>query len=148
MQFKKILVPVDGSTTADKGLEYAIDLAKKFNSILTIIHVMNLPYMPYSRLGDAFNQPIPSTEEIKNILKMEGDKVLLKRKKNVMKKNVQANILLVFGDPAEEILNSSNNHDLIVMGSRGKGQLQSLLLGSVSNKVTHCAKKPVLLIKP
>lgn len=148
MQFKKILVAVDGSTTADKGLEYAIELAKKFESTLTIMHVINLPSIPHSIPGDAFNQPIPSTEELKTQLKSEGDKVLLKRKEDVMKKNLQANILLAFGDPAEEILKSSDDYDLIVMGSRGQGRLQSLILGSVSNKVIHYAKKPVLLIKP
>ncbi len=148
MQFKKILVAVDGSTTADKGLEYAIELAKKFESTLTIMHVINLPSIPHSIPGDAFNQPIPSTEELKTQLRSEGDNVLLKRKEDVMKKNLQANILFAFGDPAEEILKSSDDYDLIVMGSRGQGRLQSLILGSVSNKVIHYAKKPVLLIKP
>ena len=148
MQFKKILVAVDGSTTADKGLDYAIDLAKKYESILTIMHVMNPPSIPYLIPGDAFNVPIPSTTELKVILESEGNKMLLSRKKEAMKKDVEANTLLVFGDPAEEILNASKEYDLIVVGSRGYSRLQSLLLGSVSNKVCHYSKKPVLLIKP
>jgi len=148
MQLNKILVAVDGSSTADKGLEYAVDLAKKYKSSLTIIHVINLPSIPYSIPGNAFNQPIPSTEELKTRLKSEGDEVLLKRKEQLLKKNVQSNTLLVFGDPAEEILKVSDEYDIIVMGSRGQGRLQSLLLGSVSNKVIHYSTKPVLLIKP
>ena len=148
MKFKKILVAVDGSPTADKGLEYAVDIAKKYESILTIIHVMNLPSIPYSIPGNAFNQPIPSTEEMKTYLKSEGDEVLLKRKEKLLREDVQANILLVFGDPAEEIIKISNEYDLIVLGSRGQSQLQSILLGSVSNKVTLYSTKPVLLIKP
>jgi len=148
MEFNKILVAVDGSPTADKGLEYAVDIAKKYESILTIIHVMNLPSIPYSIPGNAFNQPIPSTEEMKTYLKSEGDEVLLKRKEKLLREDVQANILLVFGDPAEEIIKISNEYDLIVLGSRGQSQLQSILLGSVSNKVTLYSTKPVLLIKP
>lgn len=146
MRLKKILVAVDGSTTADKGLEYAIYLAKKFEFSLTIMHVMNLPSIPYSIPGDAFNQAIPSTEELKTRLKSEGDGVLLKRKEEALGKNVQAKTLLIFGDPAEEILKASEEFDLIVLGSRGQGRLRSLLIGSVSNKIIHYTKKPVLLI--
>ncbi|MHA2066756.1 MAG: universal stress protein [Candidatus Thorarchaeota archaeon] len=148
MQFKKILVTVDGSTTADKALEYTINLAKKLESSLTIMHVANLPSIPHTIPADAFTRPIPPTEELKNIIKSEGDKILSKRKEDALKKDLQANILLTFGDPAEDILKASDDYDLIVMGSRGLGQLKSLLLGSVSNKVTHYTKKPVLLIKP
>jgi len=148
MQFKKILVAIDGSKTADKGLEYAVDLAKKLGSSLTIMHVADLPSIPYTIPADAFTRPIPSTEELRSIMEIEGNKILLKRKEDSLKKDMEADILLKFGDPSEEIIKASDNYDFIVMGSRGLGQLKSLILGSVSNKVTHYSKKPILLIKP
>jgi nucleotide-binding universal stress UspA family protein len=148
MQLRKILVAVDGSAAADKALEYAIDLAKKYESGLTIMHVMNLPSIPHSIPGDAFNRPIPSTEEIKALLKREGDGVLLKRKEVALGDGVEAETSLVFGDPAEEVLKASEGYDLIVMGRRGQGRLRAMLLGSVSNKVIHYAKRPVLLVNP
>lgn len=52
------------------------------------------------------------------------------------------------GDPAQEIIAAAREKraDLIVMGSRGRGQLEGLILGSVSERVLHSAQMPVLIV--
>jgi nucleotide-binding universal stress UspA family protein len=57
--------------------------------------------------------------------------------------------VLAHGDPAKTILSiaDEDNIDLIVIASRGHGEIQALLLGSVSNKVAHMAHCPVLLVR-
>jgi nucleotide-binding universal stress UspA family protein len=55
---------------------------------------------------------------------------------------------LLDGDPAREILGAAvaNDHDVIVLGSRGRGRMTAALLGSVSNRVMHDAEVPVIVI--
>jgi nucleotide-binding universal stress UspA family protein len=59
----------------------------------------------------------------------------------------QAAVSVVTGDPAEELINASHDADLVVVGSRGSGGFASLLMGSVSSKVTHHAACPVVVIR-
>jgi nucleotide-binding universal stress UspA family protein len=61
---------------------------------------------------------------------------------------IKATVVTVDGDAAQAILDQveANKHDLIVVGSRGRGDAASLLLGSVSHAVLHHSRVPVLII--
>jgi nucleotide-binding universal stress UspA family protein len=59
----------------------------------------------------------------------------------------QVTVNVVTGDPAEELITASRDADLVVVGSRGSGGFASLLMGSVSSKVTHHAACPVVVIR-
>jgi len=58
--------------------------------------------------------------------------------------------LLLSGDPATEIVRAARDAraDVIVVGSRGWGEVKALLLGSVSERVLHAAHCPVLVVRP
>ncbi len=82
---------------------------------------------------------------------MNQKKNLAKAKKNAEKKGVTLQEKILEGNPGELISNfanqSRNKVDLIVMGSRGRGGLKEVFLGSVSNHVMHKSKVPMMIIK-
>jgi nucleotide-binding universal stress UspA family protein len=141
--FSKILVPIDGSPNSYRGLGYAIDVAKKYDAEVTLIHVMEEPLYVYGAMGGAV---LP--EEYFTNLKARAVELLAKRQKELMSKGVRTKTLLRRGNPSVQILRASRGFDLIVMGSKGLGRLRSLMLGSVSNSVVQQSKVPVLIVRP
>lgn len=141
--FSKILVAVDGSEYADKALQQALDIALKYHSKLTLVHVVAKKVYAYG-LPEG---PVVLTSP--EDLEKEGEKILRKSLETAKRLGVSADTKLIRGNPAEEILRlvDSEKFDLIVMGSRGLSGVSAFLLGSVSDKVSHHAKCPVLIIK-
>jgi nucleotide-binding universal stress UspA family protein len=147
--FKKILVPIDGSKSADKALDFALDLAKKYSAEIKIITVFDEPSPSLLAQGTVF---VPSTTE--NYLEKARDfhkKTLIEAKKKAKKVNPKIKVSqnLLTGRPADTIVEKAQKEefDLIVMGSRGLGGIKELLLGSVSDRVADRASCPVLIVK-
>ena len=70
-------------------------------------------------------------------------------KKNALEKDIEPKFMLEIGDPANmitEIVNSKD-YDLVVLGTRGMSVFKELFLGSVSTKVMHHAKCPVMVVR-
>lgn len=137
--FSKILVAVDGSKSAKKAFATSIYLAHKCGSKLDVVHVV-----PCEFGGDN-----AATYELVEGLKTAAKKILEQCEKEADKNNVPIRTMFKLGDPSKIIIElaSSNDYDLIIMGSRGRSTFQELLLGSVSLKVTHHAKCPVMVIR-
>ena len=78
-----------------------------------------------------------------------GEKVLEKFRKIALKHDINSKQVLKEGKPANEIINYSKKEhiDLIVVGSRGLGNISKLFLGSVSNRLANHAKCSVLIVK-
>ncbi|MBM7856134.1 nucleotide-binding universal stress UspA family protein [Desulfohalotomaculum tongense] len=143
--YNKILTPVDGSERSKKAAVHAADLAEKFGAQLTILHVVSsLPsyYINSDRLSSI--QKTLLDEFIK-----EGQQVLTKIKWDLSKKDVDIKTSLVVGNPADEIckLAHQESFDLIVMGSRGLGEIKGYIMGSISNRVVRHARCPVLIYR-
>jgi len=138
--FSRILVAVDGSESAKKAFEKSIYLAQKCNSKLDVIHVV----LDYTYGGDS-----AATFELIEELKENGMKILEQCKSHAIKNNVLAETILEVGDHAQVIIDiaNKNNYDLIIMGSRGMSAFKELLLGSVSFKVMHHARCPVMVVR-
>lgn len=140
LMFKNILVAVDGSKYAEAAFEAAVDIAQKYDSRLIVLHVFSGSTGSgaiVSRLGDD-----PNRSEAQELLKYYEGKVKskgLRRAKTFLKK----------GDAAQRIIETarSDEVELIVLGSRGRGGFKGLLLGSVSSKVSNHARCPVLIVK-
>lgn len=134
---ESILIPVDGSEPSKKALDFACQLALKFNADLSLLYVVETPNNDqYLYMGTA-RVAIPGAEE--DILKT-GQSVIdaatvIANKIGCEIKNKE----VVSGSAAKTILEYADNHtiDTIVMGSRGLGNVAGLLLGSVSHKVAH-----------
>jgi nucleotide-binding universal stress UspA family protein len=56
-------------------------------------------------------------------------------------------VSVIAGDPTEELVRASQDADMVVVGSRGRGSFAQLLMGSVSSKVAHHAASPVVVIR-
>lgn len=144
--YRKILVPVDGSDRAGKALTHTMELAQKLGAKVTLMHIVpSLP--PYvntavDRLGQA--QQTIVEELIRN-----GKEMLEELLSAVAGKGVDVDLYTVMGQPADEILEKARaeNYDLIVVGSRGLGEIKGYLMGSVSSRVSRHASCPVLIIR-
>ena len=148
MYIRKILVAVDGSNPSLIASNYAIDLAKKNDAELMILHVID---PSYSELGFAIS---PRPEKLQQVAtrvlkKREGivDKVKQKAREN--KVNVKSDITGGNTSVVKEIVEYAENNkvDMIVIGSRGKTGFKKMLLGSVASGVVTYSHCPVLVVK-
>jgi len=143
--FSRILVALDGSDYSLKALNFAVDLARKYQSQLVLVHVV-------MRQIYAINPPeagILAGTAIVRELEAEGKAILAKGEETVRAQGLPVEIRLRQGVPAEELLRAAGEEkaDLMVLGSRGLSQVKAFLLGSVSDKVSHHAKCPVLIVR-
>lgn len=141
--FAKILVGLDGSPYSNKAFIYALEVAKRFNAKITAIYVIVRPLHLYGDEGVVLSEP-PDKR-----LEEEGEKILRKAKEQASNEGVELDTVMASGDPSEEILKlSKQDYDLLVLGSRGLSRVKAFLLGSVSGRVSHYSKCPVLIVKP
>ena len=138
--FSKLLVAVDGSEYAKRAFTKSVYLAKQCNSRLDIIHVV---------LGSIYGGDSAATFLLIEELKEKGRKLLEDYKTQANRDGVQPETLLEVGDHAQVIIDTANKegYDLIIMGSRGLSLFKDLLLGSVSFKVMHHARCPVMVVR-
>ena len=140
------MVPLDGSEFADKALDYAIEIAKKFSSELLIVHIVQ------STTAFVTGPEVlgPSLVlDLKNQLDESGRRILTAGEAKAKKAAVNVTLRMEYGNPADKILNMVKDEKigLIVIGHRGLGAAARFFLGSVSDKVSRHATCPVLIVK-
>jgi nucleotide-binding universal stress UspA family protein len=136
--FERILVAVDGSPKSEKTILVAFDLAERYGSVVTIVHVRE--YERYEGSDVDLGPPTPAEELVDDVLTRFRDKRI----------EAHGEIRRVSsGNTAEQIVEAAEAADagLIVLGSRGMSEWKSLVLGGVANKVVQHATCPVLLIR-
>ncbi len=141
--FKSIVVGVDRSEHAKEALTQAIDIARAQQADLTAVIAYStvMPWGPVS--------PLPQSAVDEYISGIQADaNAIADETRAAIPKEVKSNVVVVDGDPAQVILDEveTGKHDLIVVGSRGRGDAASLLLGSVSHGVLHHSRVPVLIV--
>jgi len=142
--FLNILVAVDGSPASDRALQEAIDLARASNARLTVMTVV--PDLPGPALGPAGAAGFDLTPMIRET-EREYTAVLRAAVERVPAE-IHASEVLAHGRPASSIVKQvkEGHHDLVVMGSRGRGDVRSLLLGSESHAVLNTCRVAVLIV--
>ena len=135
---KKILVAYDGSTHADAALDMAADMAQRYGAALVLLHA-------YPHVSDMLGTP--HYDEMLAARTLLG-KNILDAARARLPAELEVETQLIEGPPAQAIMRvaAEEGCDLIVVGSRGRGQLAGLLLGSVSSTVAHHANCPVLIV--
>lgn len=145
----KILVPADGSKTAQRAAVFAVDLAKQLKASITILSVVDLRSF-IAQTAPASESPRHTIEPIEDYLKEAADEYSAEIKILCDKSNVASSILIKTGHPVEVIVKEARRSkaDLIIMGSHGKSALSATVLGSISYGVIHNDKTiPVLIVR-
>lgn len=163
---KNILCALDGSSNADKALDLAVEMAQKFDAGLVLFHVLmrNLDPDEIRRFSEVEGLTKESVAEVTRLQMVDsrievghpyaaksipssvlvelGQHILKSARANAEGKGVSdTRTLMGDGDPAARILACAKqeNIDCIIMGSRGLSNIQALLEGSVSRKVSNRA---------
>jgi nucleotide-binding universal stress UspA family protein len=142
----RMLVATDGSPHAIKAAELAARLARDLRGAeVVLVNVGHIPTIALGGPGDG----LAYLGVLEEGLRRAGDAILDKATQAFA--GVDASVKRVYrsGDPAGEIINTAREvkADLIIMGSRGLGQIGGLILGSVSERVLHGAHIPVLIVR-
>lgn len=140
----KILVPVDGSTGAERAVDHVIAMASLLKEPPQIF-LLNVQWNIASGNVKLFiNQ-----ETISGYYREQGMAALVQARKKLDAAGLPYTFHVSVGTPAEAIVQYAQEQkvDQITMGAQGQGTLSTLLLGSVVNKVAHLAAMPVLMVK-
>jgi nucleotide-binding universal stress UspA family protein len=143
IRVSKILAAVDFSSGSTTAVEYAVALAKAFQSTVTLFHVYEMPAL--------MNAIVPGAD---NAVDAEKDRAFAQdwleelRAETRKHSAVEMHVVVEHGSPAEGILSLSlrGGFDMIVMGTHGRTGLQHVLMGSVAEAVVRRALCPVLTI--
>lgn len=138
MSIQHILVAIDFGEPSSHALDVALDLARKLDAKLTLVHVWWTPTLAYSS-----DIPWPVADIVREAQQML-DAVLV----GVKLRYPRTDAILREGIPASQILAvaAECGADLIVMGTHGRRGLPRVLLGSVAEKVVRRSPVPVLTV--
>jgi nucleotide-binding universal stress UspA family protein len=151
---EKILIAVDGSEHSKKALNYAIELTEKCDGKITIINVYST-VVPQTQPIDGLSTPAMSgtsaalAAKMAEDAKLRGEQILVEAERFAKELGVQVEKVLREGEAVNEIVAEAKagNFNLVVVGHRGMSKLRELLLGGVSEGVSHKAPCPVLIVK-
>ena len=144
--YKRIVVPVDGSETAQKALTTALQMARESNGCVHLVHVVEGltpmaadPYGAYSG-------------EVIEVMRQSGRKILDDALALARSEGVQADTQLFdnFGERLAEVVADSAtrfNADLMVVGTHGRRGLGRVLMGSGAEQIIRLSPVPVLVLR-
>lgn len=144
--YRRILVAVDGSPAAARGLSEAIRLAKAQGAQLLVLHVVNEFYAYTDMEGAGLAADLPA------MLRAGGKRILAKAEAAARKHNLRPKLLMretLGGPAADPILREAKRQraDLIVLGTHGRRGVRRLVMGSDAEQVVRAAPVPVLLVR-
>ena len=134
--YERILVPTDGSPTAEAAMAEAVRMAEEHGADVHVLHVVNTRY---------YDTSIESAVEP---LREDAQRHMDRLVDVAEEAGVPTETAIEVGRPGREILEYVDDHgiDLVVMGTRGRGGLRRRLLGSVAEHVVTHADVPVYVV--
>ena len=144
--FNRILVPVDFSAHSKKAIRFAATIANKFGARVSLLHVVEDPFVTGAWQSDAF---VPNIPELLNDLIQAAETQLHDLKKDLAGHGFVVETAVITGKPARAIVeHAANGHfDLIVMGTHGRTGLTHAVMGSVAERVVQRAACAVLTVR-
>ncbi len=140
---RPVMLATDGSPTAEKAAETAIELAGLLGTELLITTVWNIPY---TTVGLA---AAPISADLAKVSEEEARKIVVEAAARAEEAGVETRTMVLRGLPVEEICLAAErcNPRFLVLGSHGWGTVKRALFGSVSTGVLHHAVCPVLVVR-
>ncbi|MCA2979670.1 MAG: universal stress protein [Myxococcaceae bacterium] len=135
---KKILVAIDGSDASMHAARTAATIATGLGASLTLAHVVPPPFVPPEV---PFGVQAWTDEAVK-----AGERLLEAASREL---GVACERQNLSGSPAERLadLAEQGSFDLLVVGSKGRGAVSRVLIGSVTDRLVHICKRPVLVVR-
>jgi len=140
--YEKVLLPTDGSPCSAQALREGLELARSCGAKATVIYVVENPLLTLPMLPEG----IPYEAELYEDLKKAADEVLSEAQKIAAEVGVAIETVMAEGQPVPTIVSYAKNFDLVIMGTHGRGGLEKLILGSVTDGVLHRTDRAVLVI--
>jgi nucleotide-binding universal stress UspA family protein len=140
-----ILFATDFSEISEYAFEYAYTLARKFESKLIVMHVIN---EPVDLRG--FYVPHISFESLEKEIEESAEKMMKKFCAGRLVDLADTETVIVSGIPYEQIMKKADDEDaaLIVLGTHGRAGLDHFLFGSTAERVVRRSRCPVMTIRP
>ena len=146
--FSHLLVPLDGSHLAEAALPYAMELASKFNSKISLVWVVQPPHLIMTAAnGSVYAQLLT---EMRQQSEQDAHAYLKGPQVSLRQQGFEVDTQVTEGENiADALLQVAKNLkvDAIVMSTHGRGGLSRWVFGSVADKVLRYADVPVLLIR-
>lgn len=144
--FKRIIVPLDGSTMARAALPPAVDLAKRAQAEIVLLRAI-APTM--EGVLNLLRQPMPHYGAVLPILRAQATRELSELAEDLRRQDLAVATVVENGPAAEVIVEQAARRqaDLIVMCSHGYSGIKRWALGSTADKVLHAAQIPLLLMR-
>ena len=139
---KRILVGVDGSDASHHAAALAAEIALRFGARLTLAYVVPRLLLP----PDAYGLTLAEVEDEHNEF---AQKLTADAMAKVAESGVETDTMILHGSPAEGLAEAAQAPEvgLVVVGSRGRGAVARVLLGSVTDRLVHICTKPVLVTR-
>jgi nucleotide-binding universal stress UspA family protein len=138
-----IVVGVDGSAHALRALEWAMREAAIRHAELTVLTVNPAMASPWT----GHQLTMPGEAQAKEQSRQAIEKAVAQAAQEIGDPQpVSVTVTVFSGFPAKSLIDASRGADLVVIGSRGAGGFESLLLGSISSQVVHHADCPVVIV--
>mgnify|MGYP003586231797 CR=1 FL=1 len=143
LSFQKILCPTDFSEPSLDGIAYGADLAKRYQAVLSLVHVV--PVLPAIRTDPNYVALVP---EYERALHDDAQRQLDALGKDLAAKGLEVRTIVGHGDPGNEIVRIAKDEaaDIIVIATQGNTGWRHLVFGSVAAKVVRLAQLPVLTV--
>lgn len=140
----RIVVGVDGSAGARRALEWAVGEARLRGARLVAVHAWQAPSL--AGVVAPFEAPATRDTELFERIEASAEELLRNELAAVDTAELEVDQLVATRNPADALLDAARDSDLLVVGTRGYGGFTGLLLGSVSQQVSHHAPCPVVIV--
>jgi len=146
INIQHILVPIDFSACSNHALNLALRLARLLHARLTLLHVVQMPYLVGGGAGAGMGEGVALYAEQ---AETEAHQMLADYAQRVSDAGLECETIVDHATPFQRIIDhaASRRVDLIVMGTHGHTGLQHMLLGSVAEKVVRLAHCPVMVTR-